>query len=169
VEDFMKKLNLLVLLGACVLLAPAMASAGNGSTGACLLQSPDAAGSLFPDGKFFGAICVDGTTEFECLEVGGGVEWFENDTCEELDVPWTWEGSCQANVPPLGDQCYILWIDGDGEEACGSQEGTWYEDDLTCGAAPVPAMPPAGMALMILMIMGGALVLLTIRGSIPSA
>ena len=167
----MKKLNVSMFLGLCVVMTPAVALAGNGGTGACLLQVPDTADAFFPDGKgFLGAVCVNGVTEFECLEIADGIEWFEDTTCGELEVPWTWEGGCQADVEPFGDQCYVLWFDGNGEEVCTDQGvGEWFEGDLTCGAAPVPAMPAAGMALMIMLIMGGALVLLTVRGSIPSA
>ena len=165
----MTRLNVSILLGLCVVLLPAVASAGSGGTGACLIEVPGPGATSFPAGKDDIAVCVDGLSEDVCLKgTGGEGEWFEGLTCGELDVPWEWEGSCQADVDPFGDQCYVLWADGDAELVCVENAGgTWFED-LECGI-PVPAMPGFGMAVMALLILGGALVLLTIRGSLPSA
>ncbi len=162
------RMRLPTMIMAFVLLMPALAAAGNGEYGACLLQAPDTA-TLFPDGKGnLGAVCIDGVPELDCLKIATGIEWFEGQTCAELEVPWEWEGSCQADVPPLGDQCYILWFDGQGDVACLKEGGEWYPDDLTCGLG-VPTVPSAGLAVMGLLLLAGALVLLTFRGSVTTA
>lgn len=166
-EKPVKKLTLSMMVALCGLLTPMVASAGNGGTGACLIEAPveDVA---FPQGGQQGcfAVCVDGLTQEECQFGKGLEEFFEGQTCGELDVPWTWEGSCQADAEPFGDQCYVIACDGDAELVCEKgAAGTFYPGDLTCGLG-VPTMPAFGMAAMVLLILSGALVLLTVRGSL---
>lgn len=171
----MKKLNIPILMGLCVLLVPVAALAGNGDTGACYVVEglPAFPQSLDPEGKFALAGCADGLTQAECDSVDELTLWAEGATCADLALKggFDWEGSCAADIPPLGNLCILLWTDIGGSFTEGLCEndigGTWF-DDPTCGA-PVPTMPGFGMAAMVLLMMSGALILLTLRGSLPKA
>jgi len=54
------------------------------------------------------------------------------------------------------------------EEICEKFFGGDWFDDLECGGAPIPAMPRAGQAALVLILLVGALVILSWRGSISA-
>ena len=171
----MRKLNVLMILALCVGLVPAVASAGE-DVGACYVVA--APTSIFTDGATEGeetlAGCADGFTEEECTSVDELTSFWPNGTCEDVADEYNldWDGSCAADIDPIGDMCIVLWtsIGGPATQALCENDigGVWF-DDLVCGGAPVPTMPGIGMAAMVVLLLGGALVLLTIRGTLPSA
>ena len=172
----MGNLKSALFLGLGVVLLPGLVLAGQGATGACFFVGDVA--DVFEDpssgnGKFSVAACADGLTEDECTSVSILTEFWEGATCEDVADKGSimWDGSCQADIPPLGDLCVVLWTEFGVTATQGLCEndlgGTWYLD-LECGAA-VPAMPPIGLGVMAMLILGGALLLLTLRSSLPSA
>jgi len=170
----MRKLNILIVLGLCAVLLPAVASAGD-VTGACYVVEGITALSedATPEGKFAFAGCADDFTEEECSSIDELTQFAAGATCADLAQKggFDWDGSCLADIDPLGNICIQLWTEIDPEftqELCENDIGGVWSDDLTCGA-PVPTMPGFGMAFMALVILGGALILLTVRGSLPSA
>ena len=154
----MKKLWVipLVVLGILIVVTPA---AGQDPTGACWrLEDDDAA-------------CFNGLTAQECAETfswtdpvwGGGLD------CAGLDVPFQWDGSCQLNIAPIGDQCVLMWTLPGGPTTspyhCEElDEGTWF-DNLTCEGVPVPAMPKPGLAVMAFVLLAVTLAGLAARVS----
>lgn len=172
----MRRLSLSILLALGAVLVPAVGFAGNGDTGACYVVGD--LESVFGDpgtseGKFNLAGCAEGLTEAECTSVDQLTEFWESATCADVaeEYGFDWEGSCQADIPPLGDLCIVLWTElgGAATQALCENEigGTWF-NDLECGA-PVPTMPGFGLAAMAMLMLGGALLLLTMRGSLPSS
>jgi len=172
----MRKLNLFVLVGLCVALVPGVALAGNGGTGACFVVSLfdiwDGEGAL-PEGKFELAGCADGFTEQECTSVDELTEFWEGATCEDVAAKggFDWDGSCVADFDPLGEVCVVLWTEPGGtftQALCVDDIGGEWSPGVDCGI-PVPIMPGFGMAALALLILAGALIILTVRGSLPSA
>lgn len=116
--------------------------------------------------------CIPNVTDQQCTDIYSWTEpiWNAGSDCTGLDVPFTWDGSCLASVPPVGERCNLLWADPTNEftsvEHCEEGHGcTWFPNNLTCEGAPVPAMPRPALALMVFVMMGTALVALTVRGA----
>lgn len=172
----MGKLKLTVLLGIVSMAISGVAFAGQPPVGACWVAGD--VSSIFDDssngeGKFGLAGCTEGLTEDECTSASVLTEFLENGTCDDVSslLQIMWDGSCDADIPPLGDLCVVLWTELGAVASQGLCEndlgGTWF-DDLECGA-PVPAMPPVAMGVMAMLILGGALLLLTLRSSLLSS
>lgn len=172
----MGKLKLSILVAFSLLSSPALLSAGQDPVGACFVVGDfaDVFGeAAATEGKFNLAGCADGLTEAECTSVDVLTEFWEGATCADVADKggFDWDGSCLAGIPPLGDLCVVLWTELGPPVTQGLCEkdlgGTWF-NDLECGA-PVPTMPGFGLAVMALLILGGALILLTMRGSLPTS
>lgn len=154
----MKMYRVVPLVALCCLLLPAVASSQD-PTGACW------------GGGEVDAYCIDGITESECLTLDfvGRPQWAITRACEELEVPFLWDGSCLIDYAPVGDDtCFLIWTAPGGEatsqEHCTTDGGDW-SDDLMCGV-PVPAMPKFTLALMAGILLGVALLILTVRGRV---
>lgn len=171
----MKKLNLLLLMGLCLALIPAMTLAGDG-VGACFVFGGEPVSSegssvpLDPDGGFAFVGCADGFTEAECESVDELVEYWEGATCDDLadEFSFSWDGSCDANIPPYGDVCIELsselGVDG-SELLCEEDVSGTFSAGVGCEGAPVPTTPPLGLAALMLLLLAGAVFLLTKRGA----
>lgn len=176
----MTKFRSIIIVGLCAAVFPALASAGNGvATGSCLwLYSPvsPAVGSsspLAPSGNFENAECIDGLTQDECS--AANVQW-SAESCVDLELPFVWDGSCLVPESGLGEVCALVWTDPQADltsqqrcesaptEAVGGSGNTWY-NDLVCGGAPVPTVPRATLALMVLVMLAGSLGILALRSS----
>ena len=168
----MRKLNLVLFVGLVVALIPAVAWAGGG-TGACFVVSgaPALGGSSVPldaTGDFVLAGCADGFTFEQCNSVDELVEFWEGASCADVAAKggFSWQGSCQSSIDPVGGVCIQLWT-VQGAQATqglcvGDIGGEWF-NDLECGGIPVPTMPPVGLAAMMLLLLAGALLYLTKR------
>lgn len=167
----MKKLTLCMLVVLCVVLLPAAAQAGDGQvTGACYSVESE---PVAPEGGVGFAGCADGFTEQEC-DAGGKIltVFAPGVTCEAVadDFELSWDGVCEANVAPFGDVCINLYsFQGPGASGlfCNETVGGSWTAGGSCGA-PVPTMPPVGLAAMMLLLLGGALLFLTKRASSPA-
>lgn len=167
----MKRLSVLCLVAMVVVLLPSIALAGG--TGACYsLNNPSS--PLIPAGEEgFQALCLNDLTQGECTEVllGEFSEWAEGVTCDELKVPW--DGSCLFDFGgTVGLDCIYLYYDQDPDFAqliCeGKAGGQFFDDPAACGV-PTPTLPGFGMAALALLMLGGALILLTMKGSAKTA
>lgn len=154
----MRKMSIAVLLVAGVILLPAFAEA---QLGACYFLDVDLTDPVFD----VDAVCVDGVSLGFCLDVLEG-EWEEDLICDLVDFDF--DGACLYDFgPPVGEQCALLG-GGEGELGCLSVDGIWFDDPDLCGI-PAPAMPIWSLAVLAFVMLGGALVFLTMRGSLPSA
>lgn len=87
-------------------------------------------------------------------------EWVEGETCAEQEN--SWEGACFAR--DLGDICVLIDAeDSDAAESIclGDESNEWFPGSLTCDV--VPALPVAGHGTLVLLLLGGALVVLKLR------
>lgn len=185
-RTLMKKRILLAALGLVVVaLVPAVAIAGD-LGGACVAILGDADNISTPEGKEENAyLCADDFTSQECdLFCGpqaspeGGLflvdcEWVNGATCEDVAGKiGAWEGACDTDPQgPAGGVCVLISEDisnWTAEEVCTDYTGGDWEAGGICGA-PVPAMPRAGQAALVIVLMFGALVILNIAGIIRSA
>ena len=144
----------------------------------CLLI-PSAALSQDPTGACYGlrevdANCVNGLTQSECLSLTilGEPLWAQARDCDEVDVPFPWDGSCEGDFDQTGaSMCVLMWTASGGpftsQEHCVTDGGVW-SDDLICGT-PVPAMPKFTLALMACLLLGVALLVMAARGRLPMA
>lgn len=167
----MRRMFILGLVAAAVVLLPSVAVAGG--TGACyaignptLPQSP-----LGDDG--FQALCLDNVTEQECqeLELAPETQWDSNLTCDGLKV--NWDGSCLFDFQgTVGLGCIYLYYENDPDYAeliCEKKNGGQFFDDPAACGVPTPTMPGFGMAALALLMLAGALVVLTMKGSVKTA
>jgi hypothetical protein len=160
----MRKRNLFLLVAICVALVPAGAWAGG--TGACFVvtstETWPAGDAATPDGQPFNlAGCANGFTQEECTAVDSLVEFWEGATCDDVAGKggFKWDGSCDASVDPIGSVCLELWTAQGGlatEALCVNEIGGDYSAGAACGA-PVPTMPPLGLAALMLLMLAGAL------------
>jgi hypothetical protein len=172
----MRMRNLLLLVAICVVLMPAGAWAGG--TGACYVvtSAPTWPGgdAATPDGQAFDlAGCADGFTQEECSSVDTLVEFAEGFTCADVALKggFDWNGSCSSTIDPVGDVCIQLWSILGAQSAQGlcvqDIGGQWYTD-LECGGTPVPTMPPAGLAALMMLMLAGALFFMAKRSPVSS-
>lgn len=173
----MKRLNLVVVVGCCVALVPAMTLAGNGQTGACFVFDAEpvwpASGAVAPDGGFELGGCADGFTQQECESVSVLVDFAGGATCADVAAKAgiTWQGSCDATIPPVGDVCVELWTFLGGKATgalCINDIGGSYAPGVACAGGPVPTIPGIGLAAMALLMLAGALFFLAKRSPHPS-
>ena len=168
----MKKVNVFGLVVLALMLLPAVASAGNG-TGACYSFG----GPVLPQSPLgeedFTALCLDNITQAECEEqlFGPDSNWDPGITCDQLKVPW--DGSCLFDFQgTIGLGCIYLYYEDEPALAqliCeGKAGGQFFDDPAACGV-PTPTLPGFGMAALALLMLGGALVLLTMKGSARTA
>lgn len=180
----MKKRILLTAAGLILTaLAPATAAAGgNGDTGACLVilaqDEPKA-----PAGGELGYVCAADLTSPECdsfcgdkVSAEGGLfvidcDWFDGGTCEDVEneTGEPWDGACDL-TQGFGFCVEIAetlpgWT---SQEICEDGGGDWLGDGSTCGA-PVPTLPKAGQAALMVVLLFGALVILNLSGFLRSA
>jgi len=179
-----KKQILWVAIGLVVVaLAPAVAVAGD--PGACLVVLAEAEPTA-PEGGEVAYVCTDELDSIGCdffcgdaasPEGGLGIidcEWLEGDTCEDVadEIGMPWDGACELDDKiPGGELCALISEELPGwtsEEVCESGNGEWQGNGSTCGD-PVPAMPRAGQAALIVVLMLGALVILNFSGIFRSA
>jgi hypothetical protein len=168
----MSKSGVPILVVLAMMLLPSVALAGNG-TGACfsfggpvLAQSP-----LGEDG--FNVVCLDDVTPEECtdLNLGADSEWESGLTCDLLKV--NWDGSCLFDFGgTVGFGCIYLYYEDDPDYSqliCEEKAGGQFFDDPAACGIPTPTMPGFGMAALALLLLGGALALLTMKGSAKTA
>jgi len=166
-----------------VVLAPGAAVAGAPDIGICYVVLED---FDLPNGLEESAVvCAEGLTEQDCAlfcpdaaSPEGGLEivecdWDPNVTCEDLSskIGEPWDGACEVNGTPVGDVCFALWenmTNWSAEEICSDAKGSWLGDGSMCGA-PVPTLPRAGQAALMVILMLGALVILNLSGFLRSA
>jgi len=136
--------------------------AARAQTGACGAE-------IFDEFEF--SLCVDGLTAADCLDLcDEDCEFFPGETCAEVGPPW--DGACEADDSPIGPLCALLWTEPNGvtsDELCeeGFILGTWLGDGSTC--QQVPTLPKVGQAALVLILLVGALVILTLQGTIRAA
>ena len=103
--------------------------------------------------------CMDGFTEAECTSVGG-INWQADYTCEETGI--TWSGGCNATLPNVGEVCMLVTSEG----SCGAGEylgdGVFCDDDTPEAPEPVPTLPVSGTAVLLLVLLGGALLVIKV-------
>lgn len=171
----MRKLNLFLLVAVSVALMPAGAWAGG--TGACyvIVGEPTLGGSSVPldaGGVFELAGCSDGFTFEECNSVDELTEFLEGVTCDDVAAKGgiMWDGSCDASIDPVGSICIELWTAQGGlatEAICVNDIGGDYSAGVACGA-PVPTIPPVGLAALMLLLLAGALFFMAKRSPVSS-
>lgn len=160
----LRKLNLLLFAVLCVVLLPAVASAGL-STGACWVYDAGQKGE-FPAL----AACTEDFTEEDCNEVSVLVNFSPGATCAQMagELQIEWNGSCLADFVPADEVCVQLWsaVGAEGAQGLCAQEinGSWFTD-LECGGTPVPTVPPVGLAALAMLMLAAALVVLSLRGA----
>lgn len=156
----MRKLTLSMVAVLCIVLLPAAAQAGNGEvTGACFAVEVE---PVEPAGVVGFAGCADGFTALQCAAVGEILtEFAPGETCEGVagEGGWSWDGSCEFTYSSFGDVCAQLYsVQGPITSAgfCANDVAGSWTDGGTCGA-PVPTMPPVGLAALMLLMLAGAL------------
>ena len=187
----MRALIQIIAIGMVVaIVAPAVSVAGDeGGAGLAVVAEIEPTATPGGGGTEAGYFCADSFSQTDCeffcgdnASPAGGLQlvdcdWAFDLTCEDLTdkIGEPWEGSCTLDdqgPPPFGDLCLLIsenlpnWT---AEELCdfGKITGTWVEGGV-CGA-PVPAMPKAGQAALIVILMLGALVVLNLSGLLRSA
>ncbi len=151
----MRAVQLILVSAVCVVLLPAAAS---GQTGSCLATLEDDGPSA--------AACVDGVTQQDCTTLDG--VWGSS-TCAQRG---SWDGACIGSSP-IGDICALLVIQPNGstsQDLCEDPDfldGLWLGDGSTC--QQVPTLPKVGQAALVLILLAGALVILTLQGKIRVA
>jgi len=151
----MRTVQWILLSAVCVVLLPAAAS---GQTGSCL--------AAIDDDGLSAAACVDGLTQQDCTILDGS---WDSDTCAQRG---SWDGACLGSSP-IGDICALLVIQPNGftsQDLCEDPDllnGTWLGDGSTC--QQVPTLPRVGQAALVLILLAGALVILTLNGKIGFA
>ena len=120
--------------------------------------------------------CTEELDEQECDSIDELTNFSPGATCADIadEGGITWDGSCDASIDPAGDFCVELWTakGGAGSEAiCGDLGGGGggFSAGVSCQGAPVPTMPGLGLAAMAFLILAGALIILTLKGSLASA
>ena len=140
----------------------------------CCLVIPGAAMSQDPTGACYGlgevdAICIDGLTESECssmadFEPSG---WEISRACEEVELPFQWDGSCLLDLLFYDDACVLVWTAPGGSYTsqyhCEELDNGVWSDTLSC-EVPVPTMPRSALAIMACLILGAALLVMAARG-----
>ena len=153
----LERLSLIVLALASLMFLPGLA-----------IAQPDACWGTPQQGTEEIAACAEGLTQQECTDFFD-LEFIEDQACSGLD--FTWEGACLVTVIDFGEVCFLVdpfQSTFDGFEACEILlDGSYQGDGSTCGA-PVPALPGAGQAALILVLLIGALVVLNLHGIIRS-
>lgn len=145
-----RALRWMLIAGALAVVLP---HAAWGQTGACRVIL-----------SFEAEACVDGVTEDDCALLATDqidFEWVAGGLCE--DFPTEWDGACDA-TSDIGDICVLVDPGGsgfDGFEVCEAIEGSYRGDGTTC--QPVPTLPGTGRAILALVLLVGALLLLTRR------
>ena len=127
-----------------------------GDTGACWVE--------FNAGNQDAVECIDDVTQDDCEDFCSSCTWDESTDCVELEFPW--EGSCFFDDTPPGGGCW-LWAVEPGDQSAEFHceetfDGDW-SDDLVCGGAPVPTLPRAGQAALVLVLLTGALIVLSLH------
>jgi len=155
----MRTVKLILLSTVCMACLPALASA---QTGACTcLFSVD-------DGQE-GFACTDDADAELCSLLCTDGEWelLEGDTCEDVpDAPW--DGACFFDGPP--ERCWLWWVGPNSvtpQESCEDVTGEWLGDGSSC--QQVPTLPKVGQAALVLILLVGALVILTRHGTVRPA
>lgn len=152
----LKRLSLIVLVLPSLMLLPGLAMA-----------QPDACWGTPQQGNEQIAACTEDLTMQQCTDLFD-FEFLAGQPCTDLDFNWT--GACIVTVPDFGDFCFLVdpfQSTFDGFEACEFLGGSYLGDGSTCGA-PVPTLPDAGQAALILVMLIGALVVLNLHGIIRS-
>lgn len=152
----MRSLRLIPLAILCCLLIP----------GAALSQDPT--GACFAFGEVEG-LCMDGLTEAECNDMTDfePTGWEITRACEELEVPFQWDGSCLLDLLFYDDVCLLVWTAEGGPYTspyhCEELDNGVWSDTLSC-EVPVPTMPRSALAIMACLILGVALLVMAARG-----
>jgi hypothetical protein len=131
------------------------------------MAQPDACWGTPIQGPEEIAACTEDLTEQQCTDFFD-FEFTEEQACTGLD--FSWEGACIVTIPDFGSICFLVdpyQSSFDGYEACEFIGGSYQGDGSTCGA-PVPTLPAAGRAALILVMLIGALVVLNMHGIIRS-
>ena len=111
------------------------------------------------------AACSEDLTMQQCFDFFD-FEFLSGQPCTDLEFNWV--GACTVTVPDFGDICFLVdpyQSTYDGFESCEFLGGSYLGDGSTCGA-PVPTMPEAGQAALILVMLIAALVALNLHGII---
>ena len=132
------------------------------------IAQPDACWGTPIQGQEEIAACTEDLTQQQCTDFLD-FEFSEEQACTGMDFNWT--GACILTIPDFGEICLLVdpyQSTYDGEEACEIlMGGSYLGDGSTCGA-PVPALPAAGHAVLILVVLIGALWVLNLHGIIRS-
>ena len=103
--------------------------------------------------------CLEGFTEAECDAIDG-INWQADFTCEETGI--TWSGGCNLILPVVGEACMLVT----SESICGPNEylgdGVFCGDDAPEEPEPVPTLPVSGTAILLLVLLGGALLVIKV-------
>ena len=153
----LKRLSLIVLVLSSLMLLPGLAMA-----------QPDACWGTPIQGREEIAACTEDVTQQQCTDFFD-FEFLEGQPCTDLDFNWV--GACIVTVPDFGEVCLLVdpyLSTYDGYEACELfLGGSYLGDGSTCGS--VPTLPRVSRAALVLILLAGALVILTRHGTILAA